>query len=74
VEVELVTLPSPEVQRPAAPPQVVYREPPPQALWQLDRRDLFMLGFGGLGVLAAVGLGYGLAKAVRRKPDAESTE
>jgi eukaryotic-like serine/threonine-protein kinase len=53
----------------------VYREPPPRPLWQLDRRDLFMLGFGGLGVLAAVGLGYGLAKVARRKPpEPETTE
>ena len=72
VEVELVTMPGPVVPSPVPPPQVIYREPPPRPLWQLDRRDLFMLGFGGLGVLAAVGLGYGLAKAVRRKPEAET--
>jgi serine/threonine protein kinase len=76
VEVELVTMPppAPAVQLPPPPPQVVYRDPPPRPLWQLDRRDLFMLGFGGLGVLAAVGLGYGLAKAVRRKPEPEAVE
>ena len=49
VEVELVQLP------PAAP------EPPPG----LSRRDLFFLGAGGAGVLAAVGLGFGLARALR---------
>jgi serine/threonine protein kinase len=62
VEVELVTLP---------PPQVIVREPEPRAVWQLDRRDLVMLGLGGVGVLSALGLGYGLALLVRKRPSGE---
>ena len=74
VDVELVTTFPTTVQLPAPPPRIVIQQPEPRALWQLDRRDLFMLGFGGLGALAAVGLGYGLAKAVRKKPEAETGE
>lgn len=39
-----------------------------RAVWELNRRDLVMLALGGAGVLAAVGFGYGLARALRRKP------
>ena len=47
--------------------------PPPRPLWQPDRRDWMMLAAGAFGVLSAVGVGYGLAKALRRK-DPESEE
>ena len=50
----------------------VRRPPRPAAraerpLWQPDRRDWMMLAAGAFGVLSAVGLGYGLAKALERK-------
>ncbi len=35
-------------------------------LLELDRRDFIMLGSGGLGVLAAVMGGFGLAQLLRR--------
>ena len=68
VEVELVTIPPP------APAPMPFPEPMPmmmpadRAMWELDRRDVFMLAAGGMGVLVAVGLGYGLARVVRAKP------
>jgi serine/threonine protein kinase len=74
VDVELVaTLPAPV---PVLPPRLVPEpEPLPVAddrrLWEWDRRDLIMLTVGGAGVLAAVGLGYGLAQLLRRRRDAE---
>ena len=46
---------------------------PDRPLWQPDRRDWMMLAAGAFGVLSAVGVGYGLAKALRRK-DPESEE
>jgi hypothetical protein len=61
VDVELVPEPLP------GPDPV----PPDRPLWQLDRRDWLMLAAGAAGVLSAVGLGYGLAKALKRKPDAD---
>jgi len=39
---------------------------PPRPLWSLDRRDWIMLAFGATGVLTALGLGYGLARLIRR--------
>jgi hypothetical protein len=38
-------------------------------LSELDRRDWMMLAFGASGVLVAVGLGYGLARLIRKKPE-----
>jgi serine/threonine protein kinase len=60
VEVELVTELSPAASAPA-----IDRLPERQ-LWPPDRRDWLMLTIGAAGVLAAVGLGYGLAKVLRR--------
>ena len=36
---------------------------------QPDRRDWIMLAVGASGVLSSVGLGYGLARLLRRKPE-----
>ncbi|MDY3551277.1 protein kinase [Gemmata sp. JC717] len=42
---------------------------PDRPLWQPDRRDWIMLAVGASGVLSAVGLGYGMARLLRRKPE-----
>lgn len=63
VDVELVTLPEPQA-IPVAPMPI---EPVERTLWPLDRRDWLMLTSGAFGVLAAVGIGYGLARALRKK-------
>ncbi len=59
INVELVTLPvpapAPEVEEPRSP-------------LDLNRRDFALLAAGSLGVLLAIGAGYGLSRAVRRKP------
>jgi hypothetical protein len=52
---------------PAAAPPVPIKEERP--LWEFDRRDWIMLAAGAAGVLGAVGLGYGLARLVRKKPE-----
>jgi serine/threonine protein kinase len=44
---------------------------PDRPLWQPDRRDWIMLALGAAGVLSAVGLGYGMAKALKRKSDTD---
>jgi serine/threonine protein kinase len=75
VEVELVSSPSPAPVRPPPFPQP-FPLPAPQpvpipddrSLLELNRRDMIMLGTGGFGVLAAVGIGYLLAQALRTKP------
>jgi serine/threonine protein kinase len=41
----------------------------PRPLWEFDRRDWIMLAAGAAGVLAAVGVGYGLARLARKKPE-----
>jgi serine/threonine protein kinase len=64
VDVELVTIPEPEA-RPAIVPMPF--TPAERPLLPLDRRDWLMLAGGAIGVLSAVGLGYGLARALRRK-------
>jgi serine/threonine protein kinase len=66
VEVELVleTAPAPVFVPPPAPVVI-----PDRPLWDLDRRDWIMLAMGATGVLAAVGLGYGLARVARKKPE-----
>ena len=61
VEVELVTeLVQPEEMPVPAPPAE-------RSAWPPDRRDWMMLAAGAVGVLGAVGLGYGLARILRRK-------
>ena len=67
VDVELVPDPAAPVYYPA--PAAV---PPPareRTLLELDRRDWIMLAAGAVGVLGAVGLGYGVARLARRKPE-----
>jgi serine/threonine protein kinase len=64
VDVELVTEPIPA---PLPLEQAASAPPPERPLWQPDRRDWLMLATGAAGVLSAVGLGYGLARALRRK-------
>jgi serine/threonine protein kinase len=75
VDVELVTdpvvMPAP-VALPA--PVVVPTAQEDRSLWPPDRRDWIMLASGAAGVLAAVGLGYALARIVRKKPPEEPTE
>ncbi|VTU01232.1 serine threonine protein kinase : Serine/threonine protein kinase OS=Planctomyces brasiliensis (strain ATCC 49424 / DSM 5305 / JCM 21570 / NBRC 103401 / IFAM 1448) GN=Plabr_2195 PE=3 SV=1: Pkinase [Gemmataceae bacterium] len=71
VEVELVVEPVAPVMF-APPPEVVY--PPERPLSDLDRRDWSMLAIGATGVLFAVGLGYGLARLVRKKQPDDTEE
>ncbi len=76
MDVELVTIPAPAavVPPPPAPspfavgPPVIVKAPDDRSLMDLNRRDMMLLGMGGFGVLAAVGMGYGLAQLIRRKP------
>lgn len=64
VEVELVTLSPPPP--PAPPPKPVYvKVPDARSLLDLNRRDMLMLTAGGVGVVAALATGYGLAKIVQ---------
>ncbi len=61
INVELVTMPS-------AP-----ADEEPRSALELNRRDFVLLGAGSLGVLLAMGAGYGLSRAVRRKvPDEDA--
>ena len=77
VDVELVPepLPGPVGMSLPGPPQIqVVRVKEERPLWnfnpqQLDRRDWIMLATGAASVLAAVGIGYGLARLVRKKPE-----
>jgi hypothetical protein len=56
-------------------PQVQYvKVKDDRPLWEFDRRDWIMLATGAAGVLAAVGVGYGLAKLVRKKPEESQGE
>jgi hypothetical protein len=64
VEVELVTVPQPPA------PEPTPAAPPERPIWPPDRRDWLMLATGAGAVLSAVGLGYGLARLLRKKePD-----
>jgi serine/threonine protein kinase len=67
VDVELVMEPAP-VMMPAPEPQLI-KVKDERTLWEFDRRDWIMLASGAAGVLGAVGLGYGLARIVRKKPE-----
>jgi hypothetical protein len=68
VDVELVSGPIPA---PAPRPVPVPVAPADRPLWPPDRRDWLMLAAGAMGVLSAVGLGYGLAKVLRKKSETE---
>ena len=67
VDVELVTEPAPAARVTKPLPTA----PTDRPIWPPDRRDWMMLAAGAFGVLSAVGLGYGLAKVLRRKPEPE---
>ncbi len=62
INVELVTLPT------------VPSDEEPRSALELNRRDFVLLATGSSGVLLAMGAGYGLSRAVRRKlPDEDAT-
>jgi serine/threonine protein kinase len=73
VDVELVPdpqfgpMPLPDVPQIVAPTSE-------RPLWEFDRRDWIMLASGATGVLAAVGIGYGLARLMRKKPEPSDLE
>jgi serine/threonine protein kinase len=71
VDVELVLEPGLVLVPPPARP-----EQPKEArsLLEPDRRDWIMLAAGASGVLLAVGLGYGLARLLRKKPEEPPSE
>ncbi len=71
VNVELVAEPEP---LPLPLPVRVPVAPPERPLWQPDRRDWLMLTAGAMGVLSAVGVGYGLARVLGKKPPPPSEE
>jgi len=72
VDVELVTDLAPAA-RPPAPVQEVrfVKLIDDRSLLEFDRRDWIMLATGAAGVLAAVGVGYGLARLMRKEPPVE---
>ena len=63
VEVELVTMPAPSSMPLPQPAIEPVRDD--RGLLELNRRDLIMLVGGGMGVIGALGTGYGLARLVR---------
>jgi hypothetical protein len=67
VDVELV--PDPAALAPAAPQVQIVTVKDERGLTEFDRRDWIMLAAGAASVLAAVGVGYGLARLVRKKPE-----
>ncbi|MCI0700860.1 MAG: hypothetical protein L0241_07240, partial [Planctomycetia bacterium] len=71
VEVELVTelVPAPAASTSAMASPIARL--PERRLWPPDRRDWIMLAIGAAGVLSAVGLGYAMAKVLRRKDTSE---
>ncbi|MCS6866950.1 MAG: protein kinase [Gemmataceae bacterium] len=71
VDVELVTVPEPLAVPILTPPPADAAIPSHRPVWPLDRRDWLMLATGAASVLAAVGLGYALAKLLRRKDPLE---
>jgi eukaryotic-like serine/threonine-protein kinase len=72
VNVELVPepLPAPVVLPLPVQPQVqIVKVKDERGLLEFDRRDWIMLAAGATSVLVAVGVGYGLARLVRKKPE-----
>ena len=67
VDVELVA--QPVASAPPPPPVRIVKVAEQRPLTDLDRRDWIMLTAGAAGVLLAVGLGFGLARLVRKKPE-----
>jgi hypothetical protein len=66
VDVELVPEPLPG---PVVIPSPIPHAPDERGLLEFDRRDWIMLAAGAASVLVAVGVGYGLARLVRKKPE-----
>ena len=78
VDVELVPESAPSLV-PVVPQIQIVKVPEARPLWDVnpqcfDRRDWLMLAAGAASVLAAVGVGYGLARLVRKKPEESSPE
>jgi serine/threonine protein kinase len=65
VDVELVPEPAPMM----LPVQEVPAAKVERSLFDPDRRDWIMLAAGATGVLLAVGLGYGVARLLRKPPE-----
>ncbi len=51
-----------------SPPMIQRDDDEPRGLFELDRRDAIMLGFGAGFALSAILGGYGLSRAMRRAP------
>lgn len=67
VDVELITVPEPLAVPTLTPMPLDPSLPAHRPVWPPDRRDWLMLATGAASVLAAIGLGYALAKLLRRK-------
>ncbi len=67
IDVELITVPEPLAVPTLTPPPRDPSLPAHRPVWPPDRRDWLMLATGAASVLAATGLGYALAKLLRRK-------
>jgi serine/threonine protein kinase len=70
VNVELVPEPLPApLPLSEAPPILIGAIPETRRPLEFDRRDWIMLASGAASVLGAVGIGYGLARLIRKKPE-----
>ena len=75
VDVELVADPGPApTPIPISTESQIIKVKDDRPLYEFDRRDWIMLASGATGVLAAVGVGYGLARLLRKKPEELRTE
>jgi serine/threonine protein kinase len=75
VDVELVTNFDPDpYPLPVAPQVQIVTVKENRPLWEFDRRDWIMLAAGAVGVLTAVGIGFGLARLVRKKTEETPAE
>jgi hypothetical protein len=74
VDVELVVEPAAGPALLPPPPVQIVKVKDDRGLLEFDRRDWIMLASGAACVLAAVGIGYGLARIVRKKPEEQQPE
>lgn len=77
VNVELVPEPLPgpvAMPLPLEPEVQIVKVKEERGLLEFDRRDWIMLAAGAASVLVAVGVGYGLARLVRKKPEESPPE